>query len=181
MPEGMNQMQLLADLSDKFSIVDDKTVTQSYTLYDTFDWRLFNEKLVLQHSNSTLSLRALSSKKVIDRVSVTQPPGFVWDLPESALQLQLASIVEMRTVLSLAPIHMQSTTYRFLNKDTKTVVRLEIEELRLTPQASEPAATTYVYLRPVRGYLKAANTLAQALQQLNLTPDKNINVSMRTA
>ncbi len=176
MPEGMNQMQLLADLSEKFSIVEDKTVTQNYTLYDTFDWRLFNEKLVLQHSNNILSVRALSSKKVIDRVPVTQPPGFVWDLPESVLQLRLASIIEMRKLLNLATVHVNSTTYRLLNKDAKTVVRLAIEELRLTPQTSKPASTTYVYLHQVRGYPKAANTLAQALQQLKLTPDKNSDI-----
>ena len=119
LPEGYDHRQLIDDLTDHFSIKPDRSVSESFVFYDTFDWRLFAESLVLYRAGNKLFLRRLSSADIIQSSSITTQPVFYWDFPEGELKELLSSIIEMRALLELAEAHTRSTTCRLLNEDEK--------------------------------------------------------------
>jgi CHAD domain-containing protein len=169
LPDGYDEKQLIDELANYYSIKKEQAVAEKLVFYDTFDWRLFNKSLVLYESAGELSLSQLSHGDITQHVKITKPPVFVKDFPENALKEQLASIVEMRALLKLAEIHLQSTPYRILNQDEKTVVQLVNEEIR--PSSEEgPALAVHLWVKPVRGYLKYSQELANRLKEMRCTP-----------
>ena len=170
LPEESNRENLVEEISAHFALRIRVPVNKNIVLYDTFDWRLYNKSLVLFGDGTRLYLRKLSKNDVIESVDVSAPPMFVWSLPEGRLKKQLTSIVEMRAMLALAKLHTLSTVYRVLNEDDKTVVYLDFEEVRLTPNEAAPVFYTGVQLKPVRGYNEEAKQLDGILTELGLTP-----------
>ena len=170
LPENKNRDNLVKELGSHFSLRVKVPVNTNIVLYDTFDWRLFNKSLVLFGDGTRLNLRKLSDYKVIESVNVSAPPMYVWNLPESRLKEQLTDIVEIRAMLALVKLYTQSTVYRVLNEDEKTVVHLDFEEIRLTPNKNAPVFYAGVILKPVKGYGKEAEQLTGVLTQLGLIP-----------
>ena len=81
LPDGYDHRQLIDDLTDHFSIKPDRSVSESFVFYDTFDWRLFAESLVLYRAGNKLLLRRLSSADIIQSGDITTQPVFYWDFP----------------------------------------------------------------------------------------------------
>ena len=170
LPNGYDEKQLIDELANHYSIQKEQPVTKKLTFYDTFDWRLFNQSLVLYESENELLLKQLlSNGDVAQPVKITKPPVFIEDLPESALKQTLASIIEMRVLLKLVEARLQSTPYRILNQEEKTVVLLINEEISPSSEA-EPALAAYLWIKPVRGYPKYVRELANRLQEMGCTP-----------
>ena len=172
LPEGFDHRQLIDDLTDHFSIKPDRSVSESFVFYDTFDWRLFAESLVLYRAGNKLFLRRLSSADIIQSSSITTQPVFYWDFPEGELKELLSSIIEMRALLELAEAHTRSTTCRLLNEDEKTVVWLVFTEIRPSSVEGAPLLGSQVWLKPVRGYSKPFRDLTDRLQRWGLTITK---------
>jgi CHAD domain-containing protein len=173
LPDEYERGQVDQLLADKFAFMVEAPVSAKWTFYDTFDWRLFNRSLVLGHSAQELFLQHLSSGESMNGLPGTSPPVFASDLPESQLRKRLESIIKVRALLPLAEIHTWSKTYRILNADKKTVVRLVYTEVQTFDEArphtgvskSEPHLATYLSLRPVRGYPKYSRKLAKHLRR----------------
>jgi CHAD domain-containing protein len=172
LPDGYDHRQLIDDLTDHFSIKPDRSVSESVVFYDTFDWRLFTESLVLYRAVNKLLLRRLSSADVIQSSNITTQPVFYWDFPEGELKELLSPIIDMRALLELAEVHTRSTAYRILNEDEKTVVRLVFTEIRPSSAEDAPLSDSKVWLKPVRGYSKPFRDLFDQLQGWGLTKTK---------
>jgi CHAD domain-containing protein len=164
-PEGYDEQQLISELADQYSIIKERSVFQGFTIYDTFDWRLFNKSLVIYESGNKLFLRKLFKSTIIHSVEITSQPVFIWDFPDSELKEQLARIIKMRVLLKLVEVHSRSTPYRILNQDEKTVVRFVYEEIRLSRDKDAPALATYLWLKPVKGYPKHSRSLAKRFEK----------------
>jgi hypothetical protein len=175
-PDGYDEQQLISELADHYSIKKGRFIFESFAVYDTFDWRLFNRSLVLYESGNKLALRKLFESAIIHSVEITSPPVFVWDFPDSELKEQLASIIKMRALLRLVEVHFRSTHYRILNQDEKTVVRLIYEEIRPSPDKDRPALATYLWLKPVKGYSKYFQNLGKHLQKAGLAVRKKEDI-----
>jgi CHAD domain-containing protein len=169
LPNGYNEKQLIDELANHYSIKKEQSVAEQLVFYDTFDWRLFNKSLVLYQSENELFLSQLSNGDVTQPVKITKPPVFIKDLPDSVLKEQLASIIEMRALLKLAEVYLQSTPYRILNQDEKTVVQL-INEAISPSSEEEPALATHLWVKPVRGYPKHVRELTSQLKEMGCTP-----------
>ncbi len=165
LPKGYERGQIDQFLVDKFAFLVESSISQKWTYYDTFDWRLFNRSLVLRHAGQELILEHLSSGEALNCLTCDSAPGFVWDLPDSPLRNRLEPIIDKRALLPLAGIHTQSMTYRILNKDDKTVARVIHTEVRTLDEESDPLLATYLSLRPVRGYPKYSRKLAKQLRR----------------
>lgn len=168
LPDHYDQQQMITDLDEQFPIKSEPPQAARLAFYDTFDWRLYNKGLVLYRSEPGLFLRPLSEVTVLQQVRVTTPPVFVWDFPDGAMKDKLSSIIEMRALLKLAHVYCHTTTYRVLNQDEKTVVRLVCEEYRPSDEQDAPMLASYVWLKPVRGYDKNAQQVAAHLKKLEL-------------
>jgi CHAD domain-containing protein len=103
-------------------------------------------------------------------------PVFIWDFPDGELKKRLAPIIKMRALLKLVEVYSQSTPYRILNRDEKTVVRLAYEEIRPSRDKVAPALATHLWLKPVKGYPKYSGNLAKRFEEAGLTIRKEEDI-----
>ena len=76
----------------------------------------------------------------------------------------------MRALLERAKVQIQSVSYRLLNQDEKTVVRLVYQAICQPPGPPAALLAAQFRLQPVRGYPDAAQDLANRLQEMGLAP-----------
>jgi CHAD domain-containing protein len=179
LPDGHDEQQLISKLADQYAIKKEPTVTECFTVCDTFDWRLYNKSLVLYASANRLFLRKLTKIDIMHSADITFLPVFIWDFPHSELKQQLAPILKMRALLKLVEVHSQSRTYRILNQDEKTVARLTVEQIRPSPDKEAPPLATQLWLKPVKGYTKYMQNLAKLLEEAGLTTSEKEDIFFR--
>ena len=165
LPVGYNQGHLIHETADaSYSTKEEQSVTERFTIYDTFDWRLYNNSLALYGSGSHLVLHHLSENAMIERAHIPAQPVFIWDFPDSRLKELLSPIIKVRALLKRAEIVSHSTSYRVLNPDEKTVAQFVYEEFRLKPDT--PTMSTHLTLKQVRGYPGYFRTLVKQFNDM---------------
>ena len=140
-------------------------------IYDTFDWRLFDESLVLTVSGKSLLLRKLFKTNNIHVAEISRPPVFLKDFPNGELKELLTPIIKMRALFKLVEVYSWSRFHRILNPDEKTVARLVYEEIRSTRNKESPVLAAYLWLHPVKGYSKYSRNLSKCLNGAGLSAD----------
>ena len=176
LPDGHDEKQFIRQLADQYTIKKEPTVDERFTIYDTFDWRLFNKSLILNSSGNRLFLRKLTKSEILHSVEFSKVPVFIWDFPAGKLKEQLAPIIKMRALLQLVEVESRSTPYHILNPDEKTVARLAFEAIRSPRKRSTPAPANHLWLKPVRGYPKYARNLVKKFKAAGLTVSKKEDI-----
>ena len=176
LPNGFNRKKFISDLAEHFAIKKEPTVVENFTIYDTFDWRLFHKSLVFYTSGSKLFLRKLSNNKFYHSAQCTSLPVFIWDFPDGELKEHLAPIMKIRGLLKLVDVYSRSTTYRILNRDEKTVARLVYEDLRSSSVKNASALAKNVWLKPVEGYPKYSRKLFKQFEKAGLSISKEEDI-----
>ena len=169
LPAGYDEQRLFSELAGHYLIQKEISQVKRLAFYDTFDWRLYDQGLYLYQSEGEVGLSPLAANGPAQRVKMAAPPVFIKDFPAGRLKKRLEDIVEMRALLKLVEAQIQTTPYRLLNQDEKTVLWLVYEEIKPAGQDTA-AATPYLRLRPVRGYTRYPQELAAYLQTLGGTP-----------
>jgi len=163
LPKDYDQYEFIRELQDQYLIQQEKTVSEHYVYYDTFDWRFYNKSLILCSTAQTLLLQSLDTHTVLERATITAPPMFLSDVPSGSLREKIAPILAMRALLTLFAMDTQCTPISIMNNDAKTVVRLLCEtDTMAEAQDAQPFATC-LWLKPVRGYAKEAKRLSKWL------------------
>lgn len=168
LPAGVTPQQLITALSQQFTVSHPTVATQVIDFYDTFDWRLYDKSLVLYYSSGFVAVRRLYNHQTIHQLALDAVPKFVWDFPDGPLKKQLEPVVAMRALLPQVRAEVQSKSFRILNQNQKTVVKLAFEVLHPTGEGVV-IVPPLVRLNPVRGYDSQAKTLAEALDRYGLT------------
>ena len=163
LPEDFNQHEFIRELQDRYCIQQEKTFREHCVYYDTFDWRLYNKSLVLCSTAQTLLLQSLETSTVLECATITVPPVLLSDFPSGSLQERVAPIIETRALLKLFAMDAQCTHIRILNNDAKTVLRLLVEVDTLAEATDAPPFAACLWLKPVRGYDKAAKKFSKWL------------------
>jgi CHAD domain-containing protein len=169
LPVGHDEKQIIQQLADKYTIKKEPTIAERLTIYDTFDWRLFNKSLILHSSGSKLFLRKLTKSEISDSVEFGRAPVFIRDFPDGELKDKLTPIVKMRALIALVEFHSRVTHYRILNPHEKTVARLAYREIWPYRNRRRSALATHLSLRAVKGYDKYSRNLAKSLKEAGLT------------
>jgi CHAD domain-containing protein len=164
LPEGYNQQHFIDELAAHYSIGVESAIDERVTIYDTFDWRLFNKSLVLYTSGNRLFLRKLANSGIMQSVAIDTLPAFIWEFPEGELKDRLAPIIKMRALINLVEVNCRSIPYRILNADEKTVARLVCKEFHTPRKRNVPALARQLWLKPVKGYPKYARDLARRIE-----------------
>ena len=160
-PEGHDVNKLIGLLSNVYPIKTERPIQKRMAIYDTFDWRLFNESLVLTVSGKSLLLRKLFKPDNLHSAEISRPPLFLKDLPNGGLKKFLSPIIEMRTLFKLVEVFSWSRSHRVLNPDEKTVAILVHEEIRSFREKESPVLASYLWLHPVKGYSKYSRNLSK--------------------
>ncbi len=147
-------------LTDEYMIREEALLPGICTYYDTFDWRLFRKRLVLQkvkcQDKTGLQFHSFDGQ-VVSETPLSVEPGFVWDLPEGALREKLAPVIEMRRLLPLAEVSFHGVRFNVLNADEKTVVRLLMRRRKASrpwQSKAEDELPVSLEIVPIRGYEK---------------------------
>ena len=171
LPYGHDGKQLIVELSNTYAIKTGRSILKCMAIYDTFDWRLFDESLVLTVSGKSLLLRKLFITDNIHSAEISRSPVFLKDLPYGELKNILAPIIKMRALFKLVEVYSWSRFHRILNPDEKTVARLVYEEIRSTRDKESPVLAAYLWLHPVKGYSKYSRNLSKRLNAAGLSAD----------
>ena len=165
LPDGHDDKQLIVELSNAYAIKTERSILKRMAIYDTFDWRLFDESLVLTVSGKSLLLRKLFKTDNITSAEISRPPVFLKDFPNGELKELLTPIIKMRALFKLVEVYSRSRSHRILNPDEKTVARLVYEEIRSTREKESPVLAAYLWLHPVKGYSKYSRNLSKRLNE----------------
>lgn len=180
-PEGFDGHPLIRDLARRYSIRKERTASRRFSLFDTFDWRLFRRSLVLVASGNRMALRKLQGRTILHSVEVSSPPVFSSDFPDSDLKGKLAPIITARALEKLAEVDTRSTTYRLLTRDGEMAARLVCEESRLAGDDGSPAFWTSFRLRPVGGEGRGSIPAVREPWEINGPPEGHIGNFYREA
>ena len=172
LPDGYNKQHLINELAEHYTIKKESAVAERLTIYDTFDWRLFNKSLVLYACGNRLFLRKLAKNEIMHSAEISTFPVFIWEFPEGELKHLLAPIIKMRALIKLVAVNSRSIPYRILNVDEKTVARLAYEEFQPSRKKDAPVLATHLRLKPVKGYPKYARDLAKRIEAAGFTLSK---------
>ncbi|MFH1984332.1 MAG: CHAD domain-containing protein [Pseudomonadota bacterium] len=158
-----------SELRKRFSNIREVSRDETFEVFDSFDWRLYNKGWLLLKEKGGYALidRRSGQGRYHLAVDDGRTRSFHWDFPESDLSAALEAVLDMRALLPLGKIHRHRVRYDLLNRDEKTVVRLAMETFS---GKRTDAAVRLFRLIPVRGYEKEAQKVAGCLQYAGLGP-----------
>lgn len=162
--------QALADLAERFIPCAESLRVSRLTIYDTFDWRLFQRKLALYAEGADLILYPLSKKGSVARGRMASGMSFVSDLPEGPLKEQIARLTGIRALLPRASGHLRTSAHRILDRREKTVAFLSLHEVWPLSGADGPPLAAQWRLLGIKGYRQQLRELSAALQQAGWQP-----------
>ncbi|MGY6276150.1 CHAD domain-containing protein [Methylomonas sp. MgM2] len=160
LPEDLKAELFIAELENTtaLQVVSKQAFLREF--YDSFDWRLFNAGLLCEFdyskSISRLCLIDLHGAGVIVTADLPKVPEFADQFSDEMIKNKLASLLEMRALMSMASIPCQAYCVNVLNEEQKTTARLLIEDYESLP--------TRVRIQSIRGYDKAAKHLRQLFE-----------------
>jgi len=125
--EKSDTEQILKKISDFYEIIPEYSEKTTLSFYDTYDWRLYNNNLVLDSDKKVINLRNRDSSRILFTVQMLKFPVLLSDLPDSNLKIYLDNIIQMRALVQKGQIDFETEPYRLLDNNLKTVVRLIIE------------------------------------------------------
>ncbi|MDC9729399.1 MAG: CHAD domain-containing protein [Methyloprofundus sp.] len=182
MTENTNYFEIPANLTIKKFIsklskqVDLQIISQQYTIktfYDSFDWRLYSANMLCEHKHSQKNseLRLVNNKtgQLLSSMETEQVPDFSQLFTDESFRQLLSPELQMRALLPLCHLSYEAYLINILNKDQKTILRLQVDEYELL--------NNRLQLLPLKGYEKAHQKIAQLLQdKFNLLPSASCTV-----
>jgi|GEM_PF-7122567 len=169
MPDALPPGELKNWLADEHVIAADGPEERKRTYYDTFDWRLYRAgsllELTFENGRYTLVWRRVLNGEILHQAKISSIPRFASEFTAPGLRRRLQAYTGGRALLPQVRLSGKLTTFRLVDNDDKTLLRIELRQDRIiVPQSTRFfALPTYAYLFPYRGYEKI---YAQKQQQL---------------
>ncbi len=178
--EGADLDHLLAEIQRRLVLEPEAVSSSSRTVYDTFDWRLYDKGTVFElDGDGDGAWRSFDRGEVLGRYPDLGAPGFAWDLPPAPATGRLADLLEMRRLLPLVSIHSTRTVLRVLDDERKTIGRVIVDEAVLDASPGDvdarspdlPLLPPVLEVVSVRGYEKVLGPVDDLLAaQVLLAP-----------
>jgi CHAD domain-containing protein len=124
-----------------------------------------------------ITWRSLGTDQIYGRYPINQIPRFVSDLKVTGFRERLKKVVDVRALLPVVIVSSRIHVFSVLNRQEKTILRIEIQSDSNPRQSStrkkniQVTANKRVHVFPMKGYEKTARTVCEVLQQkCNLVP-----------
>ena len=156
----------------KLHAVETGFTRENRCYYDTFDWRLYKNDLVLLVNQAGILLRnaetgetLVSSEFGSEEIGTIGQAslGLAQELPRGPLRDRVSALTGIRSLLRLACTQSIMRRYRILNDDEKTVVEFALRELSLELPSGPPVTMLDAMVYPIRGYTDEQQALTKAL------------------
>jgi CHAD domain-containing protein len=176
LPAQLDAAALTAELSDRLELATGKPHTRDRELLDTFDGRLRATGLAAERPVGRGDSGALTLREPGAPVREAQVPAakryLATELPPGPLRDRLAPALGVRALLPLVRVRSRTHALDVLNRDAKTVVRMELEDVELVDGARGGVRLgPRLRLKPVLGYDKAFERTTRVLTaDLGLAP-----------
>jgi len=131
-----------------------ETENVALTYFDTFDWRLYRNNFVLLHNGKRYELRTIADQKIVaafNSETIVQL-GFWREFPSPELQQILRPVLDIRAAQPIFVLQRICKKYALLNKDEKTVLRLQLEYNASPVASGDDQKLCFLHINPVRGY-----------------------------
>jgi CHAD domain-containing protein len=156
---------VVSRLRGAFEALDVTETSTTFTVHDTFDWRLYHKGWQLSRRDRHWVINRLADGRIVADVTVDSPNprAFYGDFPASEFSRCLAPVLEMRALMPIAEVTQHSMLLNLCNIDRKTVARLTIERIEI--KGGRPP---FMHCRPqpVRGYENQADEVAGILDEM---------------
>ncbi|MHC1575611.1 MAG: CYTH and CHAD domain-containing protein [Candidatus Methanogasteraceae archaeon] len=154
--EDQDHQDLIHTISESYQFAHDPPTTAKESYFDSFDWLLHNENLVLLKQDDTYYLHDLESSGVVAECIMAHKDvaRFWWDFPDCKIASLLKSCLDVRALLPFLEIEKRREKLHILNNDEKTVLRVYLDEINPGTDGSIQKTIRTITLEPVRGYLK---------------------------
>ena len=175
--EDMTHQDLVHTVSESYQIAHDPPTTLRKRYFDSFDWLLYKENLVLLKQEDTIYLEDLKSFEVVTECHWRhkEEARFWWDFPDCELKTKLKDCLDVRALLPFLSFVQRREKLHILNNDEKTVLRVYLDELNLNGDVSSTEPIRTVTLDPVRGYENEFRGFHQFLERLKVAePCENL-------
>lgn len=148
------------------------------TYLDTFDWRLYNNNLVLELDQT----KPVHQLRLRDRgrefAAVSQPieamPRFPADLPEGRVRSRLLKLCKMRALLPVVTTYYEYTPLDIQDSGGKSLARLYLGRFHRHDGSRNNSQHEQLNFEPLRGYAEAAEPLREQLEScLPLADDQS--------
>lgn len=146
------RIEALLKLLEKQYIVEelDSTV-EKRVYYDTFDWRLYREKLIFYRSGNRLMLQKFNGGQIASAVGRNRSKYFCWDIGDSGMREFLQDCLEMRALCPIVTVNSTIYEFRIMNQDRKTVVRISLQSDVSDGEREQDFSET-IAVDEIRGY-----------------------------
>ncbi|MFV9676773.1 MAG: CHAD domain-containing protein, partial [Methanosarcinales archaeon] len=175
--EGRTHHDLIQTVSESYQIAHDPPTTMRKRYFDSFDWLLYKENLVLLKQGDTFYLEDLKSFEVVAECPWRhkEEARFWWDFPDCELKTKLNECLDVRALLPFLTFVQRCEKRHILNKDEKTVLLIYLDELNLKGDVASTEPIRTVTLDPVRGYENEFRGFHQFLERLKVAePSENL-------
>ncbi|KAF5414781.1 MAG: hypothetical protein C5S48_07850 [Candidatus Methanogaster sp.] len=175
--EDKDHQYLIRTISESYQFAHDPLTTVEESYFDSFDWLLYNENLVLLKRDDTYYLKNLKSSKVMVEYFWAHKGAarFWWDFPDCEIAALLKACLDVRALLPFLEIGKSREKLYILNKDEKTVLRVYLDEINPRPDGSIQKTIRTITLEPVRGYLKEFRDFHQFIEGIKVAePCENL-------
>ncbi len=158
-PIHLTAEQFIAKLSLEARIQTASRQPSRKTYFDSFDWRLYSSGVVCEFiqtkAASSLVLKSLNPQQLIAESTLTKVPSFGKEFEPGTIRDTLLPLLEMRALLPVCTMDYEIYRVNIINKDTKIIARLLIEEYG--------QFNSRILLQPVKGYDKAGEHIREIL------------------
>ena len=133
-------------------------------IYDTFDWRLFNKRLLLGHdpdADEELFLFNAADAGMISQGKTTTVGRFLHQLDCAAIAARLAPVIEERALICQGRFELRKEKRDISDNQGKIVARLSVERLAKPAAAGKTAGRPLrvVRVQALKGYERKTNKL----------------------
>lgn len=157
-----------------FNFAINKTNKSRESVYDTFDWRLYKNNLLLSKDSFQYILYSLLNEEMIDDPQKTAKKElkFWWEFEKSSFKNILKSHLSCRALIQYLTLKNTTQYCRILNEDEKTLVFLQFTDIEIHKN-EQKNNFKIINLKAVKGY---GNELERLVSVINMFKTDQISL-----
>ena len=167
---------IIKKISEKYRVTEGRSANSNLGYYDTFDWRLYSNNLVVTKDKSLYSLRSIDEKSTFATAKWTRKRNlkFWWEFPNGALKNKIKPITDVRALLPIVEINRSIKTYKINSTVRRQIAVLSVEDFKLQNNKSEDIILRLLVINPSRNALSEYLELQGILRSFSLLAAEDI-------
>ncbi len=164
LPKNIEIDDVIQGFEKFYSVAEDQSVQSQEQYLDTFDWSLYQNRMVVKRNGGHYLLSSFDGEVVSEVKGTRKKHPFWWDLPDGKLQENLRNFTDIRALIPLLVVKKNVRKLRLLNKDEKTVLLLNLEwGVAESEGVKKGEMLPLISGKEIRGYQKPFNRVIEIL------------------